>query len=56
MSREDLTARLMEHWDFDQQDLEANRSGQLSDKQLAGVRRRKQAMRDIVLSNRNRGP
>ena len=46
MSQEKLTARLMKTWDFDQQDLEANRSGQFTARQLFGLQQRKQQVRN----------
>jgi hypothetical protein len=51
MSHEELTTRLMGPWRFDQQDLEANRNGQLSAPQLKSVREMRQRMESFTSAN-----
>jgi hypothetical protein len=51
MSREELTTRLMGPWKFDQQDLEANRNGQLSGPQLKLVTEMMRRMEGFTSSN-----
>jgi hypothetical protein len=51
MSREELTTHLMGPWQFDQQDLEANRSGQLSARQMEVVRANQKALESFGTFN-----
>jgi hypothetical protein len=51
MPEEERTTRLMQPWGFDRQDLDANRSGRLSERQLAGIMQNRQRMQAYASSN-----